>query len=265
VTLLNATTLQATVPAHAPGTVDVSVIHGGVTTTLTNAFTYWPAPTTILAQADFENGSIAPFTASPVDVSSVRVHRGTKAFHAQATATATGNGLYFAGLPQSSTTNTTTGVYARWYILIPAATLANTAHAGQIKLFLSRLTTGSGQPGYFMLGEGSQFNSSDNSFAVNIDDGLAIVAAGPSISPDVWHEIQVYEYRDPVSHIGTSKVWFDGKLLTTATNPLLGSDSMTAIRDWELGLVYTQLAAGYPLDIYVDDVVIANGYVDPTP
>jgi hypothetical protein len=32
-----------------------------------------------------------------------------------------------------------------------------------------------------------------------------------------------------------------------------------------MGLTYTQNAASYPLEVYVDDVVIANGFIDPTP
>ena len=94
VTFVNATTLNVVVPAGTatnpltPTAVSVAVTSGGVTATLANAWTYWPAPTTVLGTADFESGTtsgtggMAPFNGSPVAGSSVaasteQAHRGT--------------------------------------------------------------------------------------------------------------------------------------------------------------------------------------------
>jgi hypothetical protein len=40
------------------------------------------------------------------------------------------------------------------------------------------------------------------------------------------------------------------------SNPLLS-------RNAQFGLVYTQNAQTYPLIIYIDDISVANGYIDP--
>ena len=190
VTLLNATTLQATVPPGSAGAVNVTVVHNGAPATLTNGFTYWPAPTTTYAAADFEGGTIpAPFDPGGcAGASTAQAHRGTYSALCQATSSAAIAGVTY-NAPQSVMTSG--DFYVRWYFLMPAATLTSTAHSGQIKLYLSRQTTGSGQPGWFMLGEGSDFNSSNNSCASRIDDGVLIVATGPVITPGVWHEDEV--------------------------------------------------------------------------
>src|SRR5262249_46541622 len=68
VQLVNATPLQVTVPpaAATPSrdglAVTVSVNHGGTVATLSNAFTYYPGATTTFASADFEDGTIGPFS-----------------------------------------------------------------------------------------------------------------------------------------------------------------------------------------------------------
>jgi hypothetical protein len=45
----------------------------------------------------------------------------------------------------------------------------------------------------------------------------------------------------------------------------MGSNDPTAIYWTRVGLVYTQNAASYPLQVYVDDIMIANGFIDPSP
>jgi hypothetical protein len=81
----------------------------------------------------------------------------------------------------------------------------------------------------------------------------------------VWHEIEVYEHRDPTTQVGVGRVWYDGQLQGVATSANMGSSSTSAIYWTRLGIAYTQNAASYPLQVYVDDVVIANGFIDPTP
>ena len=152
------------------------------------------------------------------------------------------------------------GRWARFYVLLPAATLAATRTQGQIKLFLSRTDVSNH---FVMLGEGAQFNSTDNSSASRIDMQVIIIATGPQITADVWHEIQVYEWRDPVARQGTVRVWYDGKFHSVATSPALGDDDPTLVRGTQMGMVWTQLAGGYPIEVFVDDVTIANGYIDP--
>jgi hypothetical protein len=45
----------------------------------------------------------------------------------------------------------------------------------------------------------------------------------------------------------------------------MGSNNTTAIYWTRVGIAYTQNAASYPLQVYVDDIVIANGFIDPSP
>lgn len=263
VKLLTPTTLQVTVPPHATGpAVDVTVTQNLVTSILPASFTYWPAPTNVLASSGFEGGNLQPFTtiSKQLAIVTTKAHTGTHSVYTAALYNATNNQLNWQHSQDDIVGGP--GRYHRWYMLIPAATLANTAKTGQIKLFLSR--TGVSY-GFVTLGEGLEFNSNDNQLASRVDYQSLIMHTGPSITPDVWHEIQVYEYRDPGAHVGTARVWWDGKLVGQRTIEFLGDDDPKVIRAAEFGAVYTQHAIGYPVEVYVDDVVIANGYIDPVP
>ena len=94
----------------------------------------------------------------------------------------------------------------------------------------------------------------------------------PVITAGVWHEVQVFEYRDPLLGIGYSRTWWDGKKIADSNNinPLnvpflagMGDNVTSSNRNAQFGLVYTQNALTYPLVIYIDDVSVANGYIDP--
>lgn len=264
VTLLDPNTLQVTVPPGALGTVDVTLTQSDATSRLPAAFTYWPAPTRILASSDFENGTIAPFTTvSPRNnlIVTTKAHTGTHSLYSFATSQSTNNQINFAQVQGDIVGGP--GRYHRWYMLIPKATLDATAKSGQIKLFLSRVA--SDPKGFVTLGEGWEFNSNDNSFASRIDEQALIIRTGPSITPDVWHEIQVYEWRDPVAHVGYARIWYDGKLQGERVHAMLGNDDPTSLRAASFGAVYTQNATGYPIEVYVDDIVIADGYINPVP
>jgi hypothetical protein len=65
--------------------------------------------------------------------------------------------------------------------------------------------------------------------------------------------------------LGTTRIWWDGKLVGQATSASLGDDDATLLRAAVFGAVYTQNAAGYPVEVYVDDIVIADGYINPVP
>lgn len=264
VTFINATTLDAVVPAHAAGDVDVTVRKSGTAdAVLEDAVTYWTSPTTIRASSDFDSGALTPFAYlsganSACVISAARAHTGTKS--AYQTATASGvNSQVGITLEQSDIVDGN-GRYHRFYIYVPAATLAATKDVGQIKFFLSR--TGVSK-GFVMLGEGKEFNSSDNSFASRIDQGVAIIATTPPMTADEWHEIQVYERRDTGTSLGTCRIWYDGKLQGEAISADLGDNNPALIRGAAFGLVYTQGAAAYPIEVYLDDIVIADGYIDP--
>jgi hypothetical protein len=263
VTLLNPTTLQATAPPRAIGAVDITVTQSDAVSTLPAAFTYWPEPTKILASADFENGTLGSFTTfSPKNnlVVTTKAHSGTHSLYSFADFPSTTNQISWVAKQNDIVGGP--GRWHRWYMLIPAPTLANTAKNGQIKLFLSRTGVSNN---FTVLGEGLEFNSTDNSLAGRMDQNNIHINTGPVITPDVWHEVQVYEFRDPNTHQGTTRIWWDGKLVGQATSPLLGDDDPALGRGAAFGAVYTQNAAGYPIEVYVDDIVIADGYINPVP
>jgi hypothetical protein len=43
----------------------------------------------------------------------------------------------------------------------------------------------------------------------------------------------------------------------------MGDNNSSLSRNAQFGLVYTQNTASYPLVVYIDDVTVANGYIDP--
>src|SRR4029077_16451283 len=138
---------------------NVSVIHNGVTVTLPSSFTYWPAPTNILATANFEDGTMGAFTTVVPNnnvIVNTKSHTGTHSLHSFATSPSQNDQISWARTQDDIVGGP--GRWHRWYVLIPAATLAATANAGQIKLFLSR--TGKSN-GFVTMGEGWEFNSND--------------------------------------------------------------------------------------------------------
>lgn len=261
IVVVSANQITCTAPALTAGG-PYDIVCGGLT--ITNAITVRASPGTIIATADFEGGSIpSPFFTNvsggnSVAVSTAQAHSGTHSVLCQAAASSTVAGLDI-NIAQSQMLDN--DFYMRWYIFIPSLTLTRTANNGQIKLHLCRF--GNVSPAYIMLGEGSEFNSNNNSFASRIDNGVQIIATGPVITGDVWHEIQIYQRRNTATSTTTALIWYDGKLQgSTSSSGMgnnVGADTMTP----EFGLVYTQNAAAHPLQVYVDDVKIANGFIDP--
>ncbi len=299
VTVVSANTLNVVVPAGTatnpvfPTAVAVTVTSGGVTATLANSWTYWPAPTNVLGKVDFESGingtgglgpswgNLALNAGSSLTVTTEQAHSGTYSLKQTAGLTGDNSTAYGGGWTQSDIVGGT-GRWHRWYVYFPAATLANVAGHGQIKLFLSRDATNN----FTVLGTGPEFRDpaqdGANVLAVN-NDNLNIhindASAGgghygvePTITAGVWHEVQVYEYRDPVLGIGYTKVWWDGKKIADSNNinPTnvsyltgMGDNNPALNRGAQFGLVYTQDALSYPLVMYLDDITVANGYIDP--
>jgi uncharacterized protein YjdB len=296
VTVVSANSLNVVVPAGAatnpvfPSAVAVSVTSGGVTSTLASAWTYWPAPTTVLGTANFESGingtgGMAPFT-TPIAGSSLtatteQAHSGSYSLKQVSGSNDDNSTTYGGSWPQSDIVGGK-GRWHRWYMFFPAATLASVAHNGQIKLFLSRDATNN----FTVVATGPETRdpSQDgaNVVGVNNDAGnyhindasayLGHYGVEPTITAGVWHEVQVYEYRDPLLGIGYTKAWWDGKKIADSNNintlftsylKGMGDNNPSSSRNAQFGLVYTQNALSYPIVVYIDDVTVANGYIDP--
>jgi hypothetical protein len=276
VTVINSTTLTCTVPAHTTGTVDVTV-EGQ---TLSNAFTYLPAATTTFATSDFESGVLTPFTADlggtgAVTVDTTYALSGTKSVKCAIPSGTSGiaqllndyNGNTNPALDEAN------GVYHRWYVLIPASTVTNVSGSGeQLKLHLCRVggTQTAGTKGWVMPGVGNAFASSPSSEVVLVQDwGTSTVHHTTTPIPNAeWTEIQVWYKRS--GGVGQAKVWLNGKLsYDTATDggdpnlntANLGNDDTTSIYKFQCGIPFAQMSG--PVNVWVDNIKIANGYIDP--
>jgi len=338
-TFINSTAIDAVVPAAADtGVVDVKVNQNGILSTLTGGWTYYAAPTTTYATADFEDGTPGGWTEnSGATVSTDVAYAGTHSGRSQAINGIAGTGangsfrrssgtygsfssitsasnkvylytaggaaigpfavtssddstLFFTGdatgavvaygppyqtaAPFFSTTmannpplNQPNGLYERWYLYIPSATLANLANTHlQIKLQLLRITTGSGQPGWLVPGIGEDFayGGHDDWLDIIADPGAFLVTGGRptqgfSFGDGVWHEIQFWQRR--VGGVGYVRVWIDGKLTVDFSDARLGSDVSTDSYKAQIGIAYTQ--NGGPVTVYIDNATLANGYIDP--
>ena len=95
---------------------------------------------------------------------------------------------------------------------------------------------------------------------------------GFRIQPDEWVEFQTWYYHDG-SH-GRARLWINGKEMfdvlggtgTRSGGPCdcLGTADVTGVYDWELGVAWVQKnTTAFDAIVYLDDVVMANGYVEP--
>src|SRR6185436_15157228 len=73
VTVNSATSITATVPAHAVGIVDINVTQNSSTATLPTAFAYLPAPTVTYFSSTFEDGTLGSMTPDPASGGAVAV------------------------------------------------------------------------------------------------------------------------------------------------------------------------------------------------
>ncbi len=172
-----------------------------------------------------------------------------------------------------------TGLYQRWYGMLPQNSLdiAATPTGAQIKLHLSRGTPGA----WLHCGTGTQFSGDfDDEFVAFKDEGGSLlpestgfivksVAERPSktgfrIQADTWHEFQTWYFHDGVN--GRARLWIDGKEMFDVTSPDLGSGLSTAAHRFEIGVAWVQGNTGTTAtSVYVDDVALADGYIEPVP
>ena len=279
VTFVGPTELGAVTPPHAAGDHDVTVVQqNGAGPTLVGGFDYEPAPTSFHVQADFEDGSLGGWRATGgAAVSTEATHSGSRAIKCAVTGTASNSALAFAyANPVNPAASSPTGVYLRWFVMLPQSTLSSLA-SGQVKLHLERDVSNVQSPeraGWFMLGAGPQFRG-PNAFTAfgdfgifNIDGrylGVPFTNGDTSyrLEPDVWVEVQTW-YRY-VNGVGSVKLWLDGSRAistsSSALGELFGSGDLTAQYEPRIGIVYRQATAG-DLTVYLDDTALADGYVE---
>lgn len=148
------------------------------------------------------------------------------------------------------------GRWHRWALLIPKHTLdaLGPTRFAQIKLFYSRV--GAPVNHFTILGVGSAFHSNDNRIAVQIDQFNAPIGLGPVITPDVWHQVEVFEMRTP--GVGHTVVKWDGMQIANASNPLLGDDDPTSKRGAAWNCYSEHSLPGGVLDLFCGNISITE-------
>jgi hypothetical protein len=252
-----------TPPRSASGLVDVIVKNpDGTQLTVSQGFDYEPAPTTVFISTGFEDGTQGGFgtNGSSVTVTTEAAHTGTQSVKCAGTHSE----LQF-GYGTNPPVTETNGLYQRWYQMVLAETITDSA-SGQIKMLLNRLNSGSGQPGWLMNGIGSQFNSNPEGEYTAYQDSNVVKLPGTHthvvLQPLQWYEIETWFKR--VNGIGYVKLWIDGQLKMETSSSAMGSDLPGDSLTWRFGISYTQGTSG-PLVMYLDDAEAANGFIEAVP
>ena len=182
------------------------------------------------------------------------------------------------------------GLYQRWYFYISqndidAARAEFAAHpsSGQWKLVLARFQgpglmfqigpEACGGPSAVLMMENSgDTNDVYVSMPTNNCDNYW---GGPTLTGNTWHEVQIWQQRSnswtdarcagitPGSAYGKAKIWLDGKLIL---NVKLGCKiALNGLADTIQGMQYLSYTQNMTKQFtqWFDDIVWANGFVDP--
>jgi hypothetical protein len=262
-TYVSSTRLDVVSPAHAAGTVAVTVQQGTATASLANAFEYLPAPTRTFVSTGFENGSASPFRAWQTTVTTEAARSGSRSAKSVAPSSDQVADLTFL-YGSNAALNESQGVYQRWFVMLPQTTITNVTR-GQVKLHLSRYNEERGGGGsWLMIGTGSEFGSAQpGQLTAFIDANVRAVPGSYTpvvLKPGVWHEVQVWYKR--INGRGYTKLWVDGVKYLETSDAALGSDGAADNQSFRIGVPWTQHASG-PVTVFVDDAASANGYIEP--
>ena len=307
----SSTSLTCTTPARAAGLVDIVVTNpstaaGSLQGQGAYGYEYLPAPGTIYAENHYPiGGGHSPFgtdfntpgtayefwhtadgcggaacepTWFDFDVP-IYVTGGTSTQSSAAKARKGGGSegasklVYdFTGDAIENPTLEATGLYQRWYSMLPENSLAISRVTGsQIKLLLNRHGLGS----WLMNGIGTQFSPSfEDEYIAFINDGIKPLPpstgfstnATPSrtgfkILANTWHEFQTWYFHDGTT--GRTRLWIDGKEMYDCTDDRLGNNSSTAGHRFEIGVAWVQGNDGpNQTSVYIDEPALADGYIE---
>lgn len=285
VTVLSSTQMQVVTPAHAPGLVEVLLrnVDGSEFRKL-NGFDYRPAPTTIWVGHNFEDGTLGRFRGA----FSTDALQPTSSSEAAAVGgrSAKMGGVGFASrleyrwcrdlapnLSGSQPCNPAlvepNGLYQRFYMMLPQSTIDAVVATEQMKLLLNRANVDAGGSSgawvviIFGLEGGSFPRNELRTFEDSGFDSGTNKATNFLLQGGVWYEFQTYYKKDPSTCRGTYFLWANGKLIYKLENLLgLGSCDTTKQQALWVGQVVLE-APGFSGLVYVDDVVVANGYIEP--
>ncbi len=161
-----------------------------------------------------------------------------------------------------------TGLYQRFWIMLPQATIDAVAKGKQMKLLLNRYdldSTRKHKGGWWQTGFGPEFGSAPrNELRTHEDSAFdpdTNVSAGVQLQGGVWYKIETWYRRDLRRKKGRAILWIDGKKVAdSGWLRGMGRDEPGAQQSAWFGLVYASV--GEPLVVYVDDVAAANQRLD---
>jgi hypothetical protein len=268
-TIISPTAVRVTIPAHAAGSVNVLAGDAGKETALTSAFDYLPSPTNVYVTNGFEVGTLTPLAKDLGGTGTVVVDNSVARTGSNSAKCSVPSGT--SGIAQLLSTyggmknpalNAPNGVYHRWYMMLSPSALDNTAvNPGQMKLTLSRV--GGTQPpaGWLMFGIGGAFASNPKGEVVIVQDfgTVTIAHTQHTLVANQWTEFQTWYKRS--GGIGTAKLWINGKLKFTGSSASFGSDGAADNYAMQVCIPFAQITGG--VDMWVDDVAAADGYIKP--
>ena len=210
-----------------------------------------------------------------------------------------GNDYLYWQAPENIAVQESNGFYQRWYFYLAAADIRNALdlwklEVSQWKLTLARYDS----PGFMLLSgplagsathlmvEHSGGNDWGNGNAAPNCCWISVPAAsnggnffdtGITLSQG-WHEVQIWQRRsaawtDPsCSQVeqdnvyGKAKVWIDGRLVVDIQRGCTIANDRTKLQKLRQGMLFAAYTdKGPKFSEWFDDVVFANGFVDPTP
>lgn len=279
-----ATTITGLTPAYAAGAavtgtqVDIVANNGSGIDTLANAWRYFPAPTTTLFTEDFETGSLtAGWLGTTGGTGSLTIQddndavSGTKIIRCRVTDNSSSSLAYVNLSSGSRIANTfftnTRGVYMRWWQRVSQSTITNSGLNGQVKIHLCRAA---GDPAdWLTVGLGPQFQSNNRMDALINGNGYILKDEyGDNnlypLTADEWLEIQVRYYRDNATSRGFAFFWINGKFYGSQNGfSSLSQNSPPANWNPEFGISFQQSNLNGEKIIDLDDLEIANGFIEP--
>jgi hypothetical protein len=240
-----------------------------------------PERRVVYFDTDFEDGTLGPFYAAYCDqgctrprVTNEAAHSGQRAVKMETTSSrgwhsrlefrwCGANKLGRKETPCNPAASNPDGLYQRFWIMLPQATIDAVARGKQLKLLLNRYdsqTTRKHKGGWWQAGFGPEFGSPRDGLRTLEDTGLdpdTNVSTGLRLEGGMWYKVETWYRRDSQKNKGRAVLWINGKKVAdSGWLRGMGRDEAVAEQSAWFGLVYASVSE--PLVVYVDDVAAAS-------
>ncbi len=244
-----------------------------------------PERKVVYFNTDFEEGTLQPFFAAHCDrgcarpvVTSEAAHSGKSAVKMETSSRGWHSRLEYRWCsskqpggeetPCNPAVHEPTGLYQRFWIMLPQSTIDAVARGKQMKLLLNRYdidSTRKHKGGWWQTGFGREFGSVPRNDVRTHEDSAfdpdTNVSTGVRLQGGVWYKFETWYRRDPRKKGGRAILWINGKKVAdSGWLRGMGRDDPASQQSAWFGLVYASV--GEPLVVYVDDVAAANHRLD---